>query len=50
MESGLLNLSLHLPDYVCLLCTKFCATQANLYQATNVYNWHLVHETVIIML
>lgn len=35
MESGLLNLSLHLPDYVCLLCTKFCATQANLYQATN---------------
>ncbi len=39
---GLLYLSLHLADCVCLLCARFCATQATLYQATNVYHWYLV--------
>ncbi len=42
LESCLLDLSLHLADCVWLLCARLCATQATLYQATNVYHWYLV--------
>jgi hypothetical protein len=42
IKSGFLYLALFLAHCLWMLYTRLCATQATLYQATNVYHWYLV--------